>query len=36
MQKTLMMFERIGFERELERGGLFNKFARLRKLQSKG
>jgi SAM-dependent methyltransferase len=31
MQKTLKMFENIGFEREIERDGLFTRFVRLRK-----
>lgn len=31
MQKTIKMFEDIGFEKELERDGLFTRFARLRK-----
>ena len=31
MQKTIMMFERNGFKRELVRDGAFTRFARLRK-----
>ena len=31
MQKTVKMFEDIGFEKEIERDGLFTRFIRLRK-----
>jgi SAM-dependent methyltransferase len=35
MQKTIMMFERNGFKRELVRDGAFTRFARLRKENGK-
>ncbi|MBI3592253.1 MAG: hypothetical protein HY099_02020, partial [Nitrospirae bacterium] len=31
MQKTIKMFEAVGFEKELDRDGSFTRFARLRK-----
>ena len=32
MQKTIIMFEQLGFKRELERNTIFTKFARLKKI----
>ena len=36
MQKTAGMFEAVGFEKEVERDGLFTRFVRLRKAVTKG